>query len=29
MGKHSDNITAILGHDQGDVVVHRDDMVIL
>ena len=29
MGKHSDEIDAILGHDQGDVVVHRDDMVIL
>jgi glutamate 5-kinase len=29
MGKHSDEIDGILGHDQGDVVVHRDDMVIL
>jgi len=29
MGKHSDEITSILGHDEGDVVVHRDDMVIL
>jgi glutamate 5-kinase len=29
MGKHSDDIARILGHDQGDVVVHRDDMVIL
>lgn len=29
MGKHSDEIDNILGHDQGDVVVHRDDMVIL
>ncbi len=29
MGKHSDEIECILGHDQGDVVVHRDDMVIL
>ena len=29
MGKHSDEINCILGHDQGDVVVHRDDMVIL
>jgi len=29
MGKHSDEIECILGHDQGDVVVHRDDMVVL
>ena len=29
MGKHSNEIDRILGHDQGDVVVHRDDMVIL
>ncbi|WP_057832943.1 glutamate 5-kinase [Colwellia sp. TT2012] len=29
MGKHSNDISTILGHDQGDVVVHRDDMVIL
>ena len=29
MGKQSDEIDSILGHDQGDVVVHRDDMVIL
>ncbi len=29
MGKHSDDIATILGHEQGDVVVHRDDMVIL
>ena len=29
MGQHSDNIDKILGYDQGDVVVHRDDMVIL
>lgn len=28
-GKHSNDITSILGHDCGDVVVHRDDMVIL
>ncbi|MEI6893455.1 MAG: glutamate 5-kinase [Colwellia sp.] len=29
MGKHSNDITTILGHDYGDVVVHRDDMVVL
>ncbi|TYK65285.1 glutamate 5-kinase [Colwellia echini] len=29
MGQHSDSIDSILGHDQGDAVVHRDDMVIL
>lgn len=29
MGKHSDDIVTILGHDHGAVVVHRDDMVIL
>jgi glutamate 5-kinase len=29
MGKHSDDITHILGHNQSNVVVHRDDMVIL
>jgi glutamate 5-kinase len=29
MGKHSGEISSILGHDEGDVVVHRDDMVIL
>jgi len=29
MGKHSDEIDGILGHDLGDVVVHRDDMVLL
>ncbi len=29
MGKHSNNITNILGHEKGCVVVHRDDMVIL
>jgi glutamate 5-kinase len=29
MGQHSDDIDSILGHDKGDVVVHRDDMVIL
>ncbi len=29
MGKHSDEIASVLGHDEGDVVVHRDDMVIL
>lgn len=28
-GKHSDDIAEILGHSQSDVVVHRDDMVIL
>ena len=28
MGKHSNDIITILGHDYGDVVVHRDDMVI-
>jgi len=28
-GKHSDDIANILGHDQGSVVVHRDDMVVL
>ncbi|MBL4899611.1 MAG: glutamate 5-kinase [Colwellia sp.] len=29
MGKHSDDIVTILGHNHGAVVVHRDDMVIL
>ena len=29
IGKHSDDIAEILGHDLGDVVVHRNDMVIL
>lgn len=29
MGKHSTDITNILGHNQSNVVVHRDDMVIL
>ena len=29
IGKHSDDIANILGHNQSDVVVHRDDMVIL
>ncbi|WP_206482947.1 glutamate 5-kinase [Thalassotalea sp. G2M2-11] len=29
MGKHSDEIDTILGHNYGDVIVHRDDMVIL
>jgi len=29
MGKHSDEIATILGHNQSNVVVHRDDMVIL
>jgi len=29
MGEHSDDIARILGHDEGNVVVHRDDMVIL
>jgi glutamate 5-kinase len=29
MGQHSDNIDSILGYGQGDVVVHRDDMVIM
>jgi glutamate 5-kinase len=29
MGKHSDDIANILGHNQSNVVVHRDDMVIL
>jgi glutamate 5-kinase len=29
MGKHSDDIATILGHNQSNVVVHRDDMVIL
>ena len=29
MGKHSDDINSILGHNQSNVVVHRDDMVIL
>ncbi|MCW8831876.1 MAG: glutamate 5-kinase [Colwellia sp.] len=29
MGKHSDTIATILGHNQSNVVVHRDDMVIL
>lgn len=29
MGKHSDDITHVLGHNQSNVVVHRDDMVIL
>lgn len=29
MGKHSNDITDILGHEKGDVVVHRDDMVII
>ncbi len=28
MGKHSNEISKILGHEKGDVVVHRDDMVI-
>ncbi len=28
MGKHSKDIITILGHDYGDVVVHRNDMVI-
>ncbi len=28
MGKHSDDIVTILGHNHGAVVVHRDDMVI-
>ena len=28
-GKHSNDIITILGHDYGDVIVHRDDMVIL
>ena len=27
--KHSNQITAILGYDRGDVAVHRDDMVML
>ena len=29
MGKHSDDIANILGQNQSNVVVHRDDMVIL
>lgn len=29
IGKHSDDIMTILGHDEGDVVVHRNDMVLL
>ncbi len=29
MGKQSNDIKTILGHDLGDVVVHRDDMVLL
>ena len=29
MGQHSGSIASILGHNQGSVVVHRDDMVIL
>jgi len=29
MGKHSTDITDVLGHSQSNVVVHRDDMVIL
>ena len=29
MGKHSDEIATILGHNQSNTVVHRDDMVIL
>jgi len=29
MGKHSEDIASILGHDQGSEVVHRDDMVVL
>lgn len=29
MGQHSDSIAKILGHNQGGVVVHRDEMVIL
>jgi glutamate 5-kinase len=28
-GKHSDEIKLILGHEEGDVVIHRDDMVII
>ena len=28
-GKHSADIENILGHNQSDVVIHRDDMVIL
>jgi len=28
MGKHSNEITQVLGHEKGDVVVHRDEMVI-
>ncbi len=28
-GKHSDEIKLILGHEEGDVVIHRDDMVVL
>lgn len=28
-GKHSDDIENTLGHEEGDVVIHRDDMVIL
>jgi glutamate 5-kinase len=29
MGKHSDEIANILGHYQGNVVIHRDDLVVL
>jgi glutamate 5-kinase len=29
MGKHSNDIVTILGHNHGAVVIHRDDMVIL
>ncbi|GAA0813354.1 glutamate 5-kinase [Colwellia sp. D2M02] len=29
IGKQSDDISDILGHDEGDVIVHRNDMVIL
>ena len=28
-GKHSDEIKLILGHDAGDEVIHRDDMVVI
>ena len=28
-GKHSDEIANTLGHEEGPVVIHRDDMVIL
>lgn len=29
MGKHSNEFESILGHDYGDAVIHRNDMVVL